>query len=161
MYFSEGTNQKGLIPDYVRIFNKYGLLEYLTDFADSGNFLTKGAWTKLVRFKVHDQEEHLWSTRMSNDPDFTRFRKIHPRLEAYKLFRTVIERPEIKREVLFISGLVVKLRHKSDTELCHICGHMYADPAVHITLSCIRTIDIRDSFWCFIVNHISDITFSV
>ena len=161
MFFTNGVNQIGLIPDIVRVFNKYGLIEHLLNFVENGHFSQKMAWKRIVKDSVLLYEENAWLQRMSNEPDFVRFLKIHNSLKTFDLMKLSIKYPGIKDELHFVLQLIVTLRVMNETELCHKCGQFYTDTAVHISLTCTYTSNLRDELWCFIINNISDIMFSV
>ena len=79
---------------------------------------------------------------------------------CHPLWKLCIEKPLLKNDVLYIMKLAVTMRNQSDILLCHKCGQLHKDTAIHIVLDCTFVSKLRDSLWCNIIN-INDIMFSV
>ena len=153
-----GQYQIGLIPEFMRILNKYIKTQHINNFVDTGEFVCKATWKLMVKNTIHSYEEREWLLRMASDIDFYRFSKIQSNLEVNKL---LICSPESRKEIQFVIQLLVTLRIKTDVEPCHKCGQLYTDTSVHITMSCMCTPKLTDSLWCHIITNIGDLMFSV
>ena len=42
---------------------------------------------------------------------------------------------------------------KMDMNICHICQNQYVDMFIHATVSCTHTVELRDMFWCDIIEN--------
>lgn len=69
------NKQKGFIPDIISILQLYNLMYYLQNWLDDGSFPNNSSWTKIVRRAVESSHETDRERPMSNDPDFSFFRK--------------------------------------------------------------------------------------
>ena len=115
MFNANRQNQIGLIPEFMRILNKYNLTQHISSFVDTVEFVCKATWKLMIKHYVHSYEEREWLQRMASNIDFYRFSKIQSNLEAInKLFKLLICSPEIRKEIQFVIQLLMTLRIKTD-----------------------------------------------
>ena len=73
MFNANGQNQIGLIPEFLRILNKYNLTQHINNFVDTGEFVGKATWKLMVKNTIHSYEEREWLQRMASDKDLDFF----------------------------------------------------------------------------------------
>lgn len=156
----ESNFRYGFVYDIIRILRKYKLYELVNKYICEGWFPLKACWRIQVKQAVYNCEEKEWLNRMFNHVDFSRFLLVHNKLVPHQLWKLCIKFPENREAVHYIMKLIVTMRWLSHDELCHKCGKMYKDVAIHIVLQCCSTEELRDKLWCEIIN-INDILFSV
>ena len=90
---------------------------------------------------------------MESDTDFIRFKKIHDFIKPSILWQCAGTPAEGKLMHFTIKCLVLIPREV--TEVCRNCGIVFTDPLSHITTSCIATLNVRTTFWDYIVDTLS------
>ena len=66
----------GYIPDVIDMLRTYGLIQYLTEYIDTGRFPSKNQWKSIVHKTVNEQQSVNWLNRIALDDNFIRFRNI-------------------------------------------------------------------------------------
>ena len=68
--------QYGFIPDILRILDKYSLSYVLDEYIQSGQFISKFSWNRLVKTKININVENQWCEKISNDASLQPFLQI-------------------------------------------------------------------------------------
>ena len=129
-------HQTGFIPDIWEILRRYQLHEYVTTYITSSKFPSKHIWKNLVSRKINQWFEGEWSQRLQNDPDFDRFKILHPRLEM-----SVVWKLPLNKSIASVAFLVGRLWSKvtqqpPSIEVCNLCKAATYDTRKHIVSSC-------------------------
>ena len=90
--------------------------------------------------------------RTSNDSDFVRFQQLHTSCLQPACVWSIAN----VNSQLQLSYYIAKLWTvvpKMDVNICQICQNQYVDMFIHATVSCTHTVELRDIFWCDIIEH--------
>ena len=127
----------GFIPDIINILYRYNLHQYLSEFILEGTFPTKTSWKIIVNNAVDDVQRSEWLVRITNDSDFTRFKKIHTSVILANYLKHSYTNREI-RNSYFITKLITDIPN-STSNLCVICYRQFRDVYVHACCNCSST----------------------
>ena len=67
----------GFVPDIIRILDKYSLSYSLDEYMQTGRFMTKFSWNRLVRSTIDINVKDLWKNRITSDITLQPFLEIH------------------------------------------------------------------------------------
>ena len=133
------------------------------NFYDTGLFPSPTMWKRIVKTDVQSNEAKMWTLRMNSDDDLLVLLKLSTRHMNLMLHGLVALRHSYLRSQAhyFVSICCLIRNFKNNAVvLCDRCGKLFSDPIVHAVASCDYLEEIRDKFWCDVIN-INPITFSV
>ena len=136
MHVLDPIDMDGVIPKLMDILLHYGLENYIQTFLTTSTFPSKQMWKKVITEVITTYEQKLLKIRIDSDPDFDRFKLIHNKIEPFHLYRLCSKYPKVINYIRYIIHLIMNLRTVICSELCHRCGKMNNDPAMHKYLSC-------------------------
>ncbi len=162
--YNDGSHPDiGFVGDiYDILINKYDLVNYLDAFVQTSNFPTKSKWKRMVKTSIMNTEVNEWKIRMNNESDITAFRNIHKSYEPHPALIIASKYPNLKKHAHYLISVCCLIHDITDANclLCDRCGKTFCDPIVHAVTSCDFADDVRDEFWCEIID-INPIDFSV
>ena len=143
----------GFMPDIVTLLARYDLSSYLEKYIADYSFPATAIWKRTVKFALFQHQVKSFQLAMESDTDFIRFKKIHDFIKPSILWQAASTPAEVKLMHFTIKCLVLIPREV--TEVCRNCGIVFTDPLSHITTSCIATLNVRTTFWDYIVDTLS------
>lgn len=151
----------GFVCDICDILRKYGLDDHLENFLENATFPSKQQWKRIVKQTIRTSEIEDWNSRILNDEDFRAFREIHKSYELHPAWKLMLKYPYLRRQARYLVSTCCLIRENDENySLCHRCGKTFYDPMIHAISACDYLDEIRDSFWCEIID-IDPIDFSV
>ena len=141
----------GYIPDIIDILRTYGLIQYLTEYIDTGSFPSKSQWKSIVHKTVNEQQSVNWLNRIALDDNFMRFRNIHKTVSMTNFWKKAQSFAEI-RNSYFITKLLADIPNSSGDK-CVECENDFSDVYVHACCSCICTLELRELWWGIIIEN--------
>ena len=102
----------------------------------------------------------MWYARVSSDPEFGMFIKIHPTIKPQRAWTVLKQIPELCENVKYVIDLCCMVWLEPYQLLCDKCGTFFHDLIEHLLVACDYVINDRDDLWRDIIN-ISPIQFSV
>ena len=132
----------GFIPYIFGILFKYHLHNYLLDYLYEGKFPCKGQWKNIVNNAWDLVQSNDWTSRISSDSDFDRFKNIHNSVEIFNYLRYARSSGEIRNFYLILK-LITDI--PDDThKLCVVCNREFTDVYVHACCNCTGAEMFRD-----------------
>ena len=81
-YINNPAKQTGFIPEVVKLLSEYDLSHVLYNYLDSGVFLPKASWIKLLKSNLDKSKLKYWKDGMTKDPSMaSRVNDISPTLQ--------------------------------------------------------------------------------
>ena len=88
-----------------------------------------------------------------DDPDFDRFKRIHPDIFLISpVWRVAREKPHMLEKCLKVAKVIAS-GDSQDLLLCEFCGRLFRDRVVHYACVCSHTALIRETFWDIVNNE--------
>ncbi|MES9881905.1 MAG: reverse transcriptase family protein, partial [Sedimenticola sp.] len=141
------ANQRGFIPDIIKILHKYGLTNTVTNYVNTGIFPNKNEWRVKCKSCVYATETELWRLRLNDDDSFARFRFLHTNIETSVLWECASEPNEILNAYnvsnLWVETSSTNMTNQHQSVLCHVCGLFYNDITLHTIIECTQTENLR------------------
>jgi len=151
--YQHSSQERGFIPDILRLLDKYNLRPHVKTFIASGTFSPKPKWKKLVRKSVFDYHRLAWRERIDADYSLRTFSKIHPSLTVHPAWYVAKENPAYRASANFLVKCCAVIRDMPDVNtLCERCGNMYSDPITHAMARCDYLQDSREEMWLELIN---------
>ena len=75
----------GIIPDVVRLLEKYNLSCVLDAYERDSAFPSTFTWKRMVKYEIHGRELYQWHTRTSQ-PEFAHFHRIVPTFDVHNFW---------------------------------------------------------------------------
>ena len=122
------SERLGFIPDIYRIALKYGLANYIVDFANSSTFWSKRQWSSIVNIHINNTEQTLWYARVSSDPDFSMFIKTHSTIIPHRAWTVLKQFPELRDNVKYVIDICCMMRLEPYQLLRDKCGTFFSQP---------------------------------
>ncbi len=142
------ANQRGFIPDIIKILSKYGLTDTLTNYVNTGTFPNKTEWRAKCKSLVHVTETELWRLRLNDDNSFARFRFLHTNIETSILWECATESVEILNAYNVSNLWISKINtNQCRSLLCHVCGLFYTDITLHSIIECTQIENLRHNLY--------------
>ena len=141
------------MPDIVNVLARYNLSSYLEKYITDYIFPATAIWKRTVKYALFQHQIKPFQHNMEADTDFIRFKKIHYFIKPSILWKAASTPAEVKLMHFTITCSVLIPREV--TEVCRNCGIVFTDPLSHITTSCIATLNVRTTFWDYIVDTLS------
>ena len=141
------------MPDIVNVLARYNLSSYLEKYITDYIFPATPIWKRTVKYALFQHQIKPFQHNMEADTDFIRFKKIHYFIKPSILWKAASTPAEVKLMHFTITCSVLIPREV--TEVCRNCGIVFTDPLSHITTSCIATLNVRTTFWDYIVDTLS------
>ena len=137
----------GFADELVHMLKKYNLSWALESFLCDGTIPQKIPWKKLINNNVRYVEYKLFTDNTEDDPDFDRFRRIHPDInQPSPVWQVARYHPTMLSSCLKVAKVIASVPNK-DELLCEFCGKMFVDQVVHYVCDCCYTRTERDVFW--------------
>lgn len=152
-YIQNPTVTIGFIPDIYRILVKYGLLNYLQVFSETGMFPMKFVWKKTINDKIRGHEQQLWHSRTDDDGDLSRFKVIHRTLAPCALWTESVAKPKLAIQCKSAVNLIAKMFSYTWYRHCDKCGHFTNDIIVHCMYYCTHSENLRHVLWRKIIQR--------
>ena len=151
--YTLGNVVSGLLPEFDRILNKYGLRSVLTQYMSDGSFPSKDAWKKMVRSRTKELFVSEWNERTSTGP-FCRFRKLHQSFEVSFLWQFTKMHSRFISIAKVIAQLIAYLARFDEQcfrcEMKHSCN--FTD---HLLLDCSYVSAVRNNMYFKIESRFS------
>ena len=141
--------QYGFIPDILRILDKYSLSYVLDEYIQSGQFMSKFSWNRLVKTKINMNVENQWCEKISNDASLQPFLQIHRKYEPCVFWTFCKKNYKYKKYCqATVKMLSLLFFHSQSTLYCKTCGQNYnCSPSEHLILYCNKNENIRMKLW--------------
>ena len=144
---------RGICGFLSELLNVHGLSAHLDLFLQTGQFINKMSWKRLVTNQLVTREYSLYETRVQNDPDFVNFVLIHPDCFvpgiAWQVARHI---PHSHRVMRFVVSLTTTAPTGTRI-LCEYCGRLAEDVLIHHCSECSASEVEREHMWDFINNY--------
>lgn len=141
----------GFIPDIFKILNKYSLKYILDNFLETGTFMPKYTWKRLIRKRIDNLVKEEWYVRLSADLNLCNLLTFHDGYDPCSFWKA--SRGNLK--LLKCSQSCVKLigMYFTDCGLnpCRACGERNINQTEHIILYCKSVESQRNLLWQNIV----------
>ena len=120
LYVLKGyKQQRGFIPNAVRLLIKYNLFNYLLVYVRNSTFPNRYRWKKIVNITLKQFHTNAWKLRAQHDVDFTRFLAVHGSIQQSNLYLLANNRHEI---IHVISSVKVLTARSFKQYTCKICN---------------------------------------
>lgn len=131
----------------MKILDKYSLRFVLEKFIETGMFMSKPAWKKLVRKKIDDVVREEWYNRVTNDTFLSQFLYLHNVYEPYILWKISKVNSKLYKYcqscIKFIGMMFSNYRLLS----CPACHMLNNNQTEHTVLYCRATETCRRQLW--------------
>ena len=138
----------GFVPDILRILDKYSLSYVLDEYMQTGRFMTKFSWNRLVRTTIDEKVKDLWKHRITSDITLQPFLGIHDKFEPCAIWVMCKNNYKYKKFCQAALKILSLLFHRGGIIFCKVCGQCYScSPSEHIVLYCRNNENIRMKLW--------------
>ncbi|MES9994111.1 MAG: reverse transcriptase family protein [Candidatus Thiodiazotropha sp.] len=146
-YFENKYDQKGFLPDIIKLLEKYGLIQYIEVFRTENVFPGKFAWKRLLRQSICQNEVAMWHDRM-NSSDFSLFYRLHNVHEPHYLWRTAKEYPQYFHCYKSVMQMIATISNNfTGPFICSYCNSHYDNRVFHCIYECSYLKNERAILW--------------
>lgn len=138
--------------EIVTLLHKYNLQFALFNLLENAYIPDKLPWKFMIRQSAASLERSSYNNNIKDDPDFTRFIRIHPdNLLPSPLWRVAKAKPSMLVKCVCVAKIIATPPNQ-DKMLCEYCGHIFKDWVVHYCCNCSHTVLQREQFWDIVHN---------
>ena len=142
--------QLGFIPDVYRLFSKYGLSDFFTDYVKHYTFPTKVAWKRIVNSNIYTFENKELYQRMNTDSDFCRFISVHSSIKPGVVWTSPKSSTDLNN-AYYVAKMLTCVPQDC-AKICDKCAKTFTDIIYHSIIECNSTSNLRDQFFDNIIN---------
>ena len=155
-YLSDPSKQRlGLIPDTIRILEKYNLISYLMAYKNELIFPSKREWKKLVHKEIMEYEMQKWKYGMRNKEELAVYQEIHRNLEPLNLWRLAKKHPNQKTSIMMLVNIMCgnvppifnSWTYIDGTRRCAFCQLQVTNVNFHFIMTCRNFNEWRNNLW--------------
>lgn len=146
-YVENPRRKVGFMPDILRILDKYSLRYVLENFIDTGIFMTKHVWKKLVRKRIDDVVREEWQHRMTTDTNLNKFLTFHNVYEPCVFWKISKSNPKLSKYCQNCIKLVGMMFSNYRLLSCPSCYMLNNNQTEHTILYCCATENFRKQLW--------------
>jgi hypothetical protein len=145
----------GIIPNIVRILQKYKLEKYLENYVTTALLPSKSQWKSIVEIAVKEIEERDLNVTLQ-DPRLNRFSNIYgTSLHVHPIWRLESVAKCDRRSLRDFAKLNGVLNDCLDIRDCVYCKTRITDYLDHYIHECKKYEHTREHFWSIVVNEFS------
>ncbi len=146
----------GFIDYAIGSFHSTGLNDVVEDYCGTGCFPSNPGWKLKVTDAIVNQERELHAARVSHDPDFLRFNRIHRDCFAPSILWVAAREVPGSLDVFHVAAelTVATLKSGVDLTLCDSCGCFFTDGLLHYVTVCPKYNEERERWWSFMVDNL-------
>jgi hypothetical protein len=146
-YMNKPRASIGFMPDLYRIFGKYKLTHFLTEFINKAIFPTKTSWKTIVKNSMKAYIDFDFKSKIINNINTSQFYQMHSENIPCILWNfSSIYREQLDFCMTAMSVLS-RLFSRKFNSICMSCSLCVDDLAKHVVLFCQASEGVRDNMW--------------
>lgn len=160
-YLMNKVNFQGFMPDIYRILQKYSLNCVLESYLNSGQFVSKCMWKRLVNEAIVNYERQTIETRLQSNEPLASVIQISDPLSPCPLW--TFSRYNINRQLQCRSAVVLMCRQFTELypQYCPRCCIVTENKTFHCIYECLYSEVARATLWRNLIEKCGSSFFSV
>jgi hypothetical protein len=140
----------GICEFVCKLLDVHDLSVHLERFLQTGQFVSKMVWKKIVTNQLINCEYEAFEERVQSDMDFANFVMIHPDCFSPSMAWQVAKYVPNSRKIMRFAVTLITTTSTQELTLCEYCGRVFTSALTHHCTVCCASDTERELFWDFL-----------